>query len=106
MTCEEMKKYECRSGTCVDLDRVCDYSDDCLDLSDERATQCSKYNSRCNFEDGLCDEWEQDADTNAKWVLLQASSDVIGTLPTYDHTLSTTKGNFSVLRNLVLQFSF
>ncbi|XP_071520575.1 LOW QUALITY PROTEIN: MAM and LDL-receptor class A domain-containing protein 1-like [Panulirus ornatus] len=100
MTCEEIQKFECRSGTCIDPDRVCDYSDDCLDLSDELETRCSSYNYRCNFESGLCDDWKQDLEDNANWVLQQASSDMIGSLPNYDHTYQNTR--FSYYENGML----
>ncbi|CAL1597133.1 unnamed protein product [Knipowitschia caucasica] len=44
--------FTCASGACVRMDRVCDFTDDCEDGSDE--TQCSKY-TRCDFEKDLCD---------------------------------------------------
>nr|XP_053647019.1 MAM and LDL-receptor class A domain-containing protein 1-like [Cherax quadricarinatus] len=37
LTCKDLGQYQCSSGACVTNSSVCDYSDDCLDYSDEAA---------------------------------------------------------------------
>ncbi|KAM8881350.1 MAM and LDL-receptor class A domain-containing protein 1 [Synchiropus picturatus] len=44
--------FICADGVRVPADRVCDFTDDCGDGSDEQ--DCSSY-KRCDFEDGFCD---------------------------------------------------
>ncbi|XP_043740540.1 MAM and LDL-receptor class A domain-containing protein 1 [Cervus elaphus] len=43
--------FQCDNGVSLPLDNVCDFTDQCGDMSDEQ--QCSDY-ERCDFEDGLC----------------------------------------------------
>ncbi|KAM9682891.1 MAM and LDL-receptor class A domain-containing protein 1 isoform 2-T2 [Dama dama] len=43
--------FQCDNGVSLPLDNVCDFTDQCGDMSDEQ--QCSDY-KRCDFEDGLC----------------------------------------------------
>ncbi|XP_074214590.1 MAM and LDL-receptor class A domain-containing protein 1 isoform X2 [Camelus bactrianus] len=43
--------FQCDNGVSLPPDNVCDFTDQCGDMSDER--QCSDY-ERCDFEDGLC----------------------------------------------------
>ncbi|KAG7165100.1 MAM and LDL-receptor class A domain-containing protein 2-like 1, partial [Homarus americanus] len=93
-TCLELNKYKCRASTCIDEDKVCDYSNDCLDTSDEIQSICDTYKFRCSFEDGLCNDWKEEIENTANWVLLQASSNVVGNLPATDHTTYTTEGHY------------
>ena len=44
--CQDIGKYQCLTSGCVDLDKICDFSDDCLDMSDEIGTTCSLFPSR------------------------------------------------------------
>ncbi|XP_032477558.1 LOW QUALITY PROTEIN: MAM and LDL-receptor class A domain-containing protein 1 [Phocoena sinus] len=46
-----MEAFQCDNGVSLPPDNVCDFTDQCGDMSDER--QCSNY-ERCDFEDGLC----------------------------------------------------
>ncbi|XP_068438273.1 MAM and LDL-receptor class A domain-containing protein 1 [Clinocottus analis] len=46
------QEFSCYQGQCVPEDRVCDFTDDCGDGSDE--ADCSRY-KRCDFEEGFCD---------------------------------------------------
>uniref|UniRef100_A0A8W4F8M9 MAM and LDL receptor class A domain containing 1 n=2 Tax=Sus scrofa TaxID=9823 RepID=A0A8W4F8M9_PIG len=43
--------FQCDNGVSLPADHVCDFTDQCGDMSDEK--QCSSY-ERCDFEDGLC----------------------------------------------------
>ncbi|KAM3593244.1 uncharacterized protein V6R79_008413 [Siganus canaliculatus] len=44
-------EFTCSQGSCVAADRVCDFTDDCGDGSDEQ--NCSGY-KRCDYEEGYC----------------------------------------------------
>ncbi|XP_035475409.1 MAM and LDL-receptor class A domain-containing protein 1 isoform X3 [Scophthalmus maximus] len=55
--------FTCTQGLCVPEDRVCDFTDNCGDGSDEK--NCSRY-KRCNFEEGFCD-LIQSSDTLSEW---------------------------------------
>lgn len=92
VTCDELDKDMCSSGACIDRDKICDYSNDCFDLSDETASLCSTYKHRCTFEDGSCAHWTQDIDSTASWVVHKASPDTVGSLPALDHTTATVDG--------------
>lgn len=96
MSCSELSRFECAAGTCVDMNLVCDFSDDCLDLSDELGSLCGSYKYRCDFEHGLCSSWTEEVVDNANWILLKASADPLGTLPDVDHTHSTAVGGFKL----------
>ena len=52
--CDE-GRFICNNKACIDIEDVCDHSDDCGDNSDEIA--CDNFNS-CNFEDGSMGSWE------------------------------------------------
>jgi hypothetical protein len=41
MPCET-NQFQCKRGGCVDQNRLCDYTDDCGDMSDEDNTTCSR----------------------------------------------------------------
>lgn len=101
LSCSELSRYECNTGACIDSSLACDYSDDCLDLSDELGSLCASFKYRCDFEHGLCSHWTEEVVDNANWILLKASADPLGTLPNGDHTHSTSDGE-SELRNWLL----
>lgn len=84
--------FTCDSGTCVTRDKLCDFSDDCLDSSDESYGMCSAYKFRCDFEAGLCSAWAEEATDDADWVLFRGSSDALEMLPGYDHTTLSSGG--------------
>ncbi|XP_047484991.1 MAM and LDL-receptor class A domain-containing protein 1-like [Penaeus chinensis] len=97
MTCEDNGMFTCDSGTCVSSDKICDFSSDCLDSSDESYGMCSAYKFRCDFEAGLCSAWAEEATDNADWVLFRGSSDAMEMLPGHDHTTLSSGGHFLVL---------
>ncbi|XP_066300036.1 MAM and LDL-receptor class A domain-containing protein 1-like [Branchiostoma lanceolatum] len=84
-------QFRCSSLACVDSDRVCDYSDDCGDNSDE--LQCSNYPARCDFETSLC-SWQQMADDDFDWTRANGNTASVGTGPSRDHTLNTDAGYY------------
>ncbi|XP_060950156.1 MAM and LDL-receptor class A domain-containing protein 1 [Limanda limanda] len=56
-------EFACTRGLCVPEDRVCDFTDNCGDGSDEE--NCSTY-KRCDFENGFCD-LNQSSETFSEW---------------------------------------
>lgn len=71
---------------------MCDYSNDCLDNSDEQPERCFEYTCRCDMEDASTCHWDQDIDDDTDWVIMRAASDDEGLMPTTDHTLGTGQG--------------
>ncbi|XP_077864144.1 MAM and LDL-receptor class A domain-containing protein 1-like [Saccoglossus kowalevskii] len=95
-------EVECDRGSCVLESQLCDFTDDCGDLSDE--TDCSKY-SGCNFEDNWCDlvivYYTDEDDPDSKyadfdWWLEDGRQGLIGayTGPGRDHTTGTSAGSY------------
>lgn len=71
---------------------MCNFANDCGDGSDEKPEICSvSYKERCNFEQDLCD-WYQDTDDNFDWTRAQGPTSSYSTGPGIDHTLGTSKG--------------
>ena len=46
MTCANINMFPCNNGGCVEKGNICDFTDDCLDLSDEDASLCNQYQNR------------------------------------------------------------
>ncbi|CAN7937765.1 unnamed protein product [Ixodes hexagonus] len=56
LNCTDSSLYRCANSYCVPRTRLCDYNDDCGDMSDELpGAGCSAFPGRCDFEDGVCD---------------------------------------------------
>ncbi|XP_077537457.1 MAM and LDL-receptor class A domain-containing protein 1-like isoform X2 [Haemaphysalis longicornis] len=86
--------FACANGNCIRKNLVCDFNDDCGDMSDESSSQranCSSFPGRCNFEDSVCD-WQVKA---SDWEL-RLSKDKTSLPPDdlRDHTTNTVYGNF------------
>nr|XP_022294016.1 MAM and LDL-receptor class A domain-containing protein 1-like [Crassostrea virginica] len=94
-SCNSFVTFKCTSGACVSQSRVCDYSDDCGDNTDESNTTCNGYN-RCNFEYGLCD-WTQLTDDDLDWTLRKGPTPSASTGPSKDHTLNSNAGHYLYL---------
>lgn len=93
-TCDDFDYFECNSGKCVPMPLVCDYSDDCLDLSDEEYYLCHSFMQRCDFE-AVCSDWiQEDSVDTGDWQISRASSDTTGLKPITDHSTGTTDGHY------------
>lgn len=86
--------FQCDNGVSLPLDNVCDFTDQCGDMSDER--QCSDY-ERCDFEDGLC-SMIRDQSLRLGWT---KRNGLIGQSPPfYDHNGDTSAHFLSLVSNL------
>ncbi|KAI4891478.1 hypothetical protein NFI96_023830, partial [Prochilodus magdalenae] len=86
--------FTCFNHVCVETSRVCDFSDDCGDGSDEARCEELGYKQRCSFEQGMC-SWE----TNEEWTGWSLERGewawpVRG--PPRDHTRNTAAGHYIV----------
>ncbi|NXL68291.1 AEGP protein, partial [Chordeiles acutipennis] len=82
----------CGRGSCLQLHRFCDGTDDCGDGSDEDAARCKSF-TLCSFEQGLC-SWKAEAGQPA-WE--RNTSLGLGSgysIPTRDHSSSSGAGSF------------
>ncbi|XP_070566222.1 MAM and LDL-receptor class A domain-containing protein 1-like [Ptychodera flava] len=82
-------QFRCGRGSCVANDRLCDFTDDCGDGSDESAVSCDGY-EMCDFETGSCG-WQKLEGDDTRWKR-STGSKVFG--PFRDHTLRTSYGYF------------
>jgi hypothetical protein len=89
-TCSNAE-FKCKRGNCVSKERLCDFVDDCGDLSDETAPVCLSY-SKCTFDFSLCDWQLEDPMASFKWIRF--------TGPTLSDLTGPSRGLFS------LSFSF
>ena len=64
---------------------MCDFADDCGDLSDETTSACLNYPGRCNFEKDLC-IWTQDIGDDFDWTRGSGDTWSYQTGPGRDHT--------------------
>ncbi|XP_022097778.1 MAM and LDL-receptor class A domain-containing protein 1-like isoform X1 [Acanthaster planci] len=90
-------QFRCASQACVNNDRVCDFSDDCGDYSDEAVSVCNAPQAsydRCDFDSNFCD-WQQLLDDNFDWSRTAgpASGD-LATGPLRDHTTNGPTGSY------------
>ncbi|XP_041365734.1 MAM and LDL-receptor class A domain-containing protein 1-like [Gigantopelta aegis] len=85
-------QFTCNSKACISKSRLCDYTDDCGDGSDEQNSTCKNYMG-CNFEQDLC-QWSQMTDDNFNWIRKVGSTPTINTGPSKDHTLNTRSGHY------------
>ncbi|XP_077978888.1 MAM and LDL-receptor class A domain-containing protein 1-like [Glandiceps talaboti] len=94
--CEDGTEFKCvNDGSCIPLERYCDYRQDCGDMSDEK--QCVVKPGDCHFDDSnlLCD-WIQYEDDDIDWVVAKTTPND-NTGPNHDHTTVNTTGNSQFL---------
>ncbi|CAF0808194.1 unnamed protein product, partial [Brachionus calyciflorus] len=84
---------KCDNSVCVSTSRLCDFTDDCGDLSDEKNSTCIVYTSRCNFENSFCD-WVQGEANQYNWQRTSGYSTNSNFLPQRDHTTNTESGSY------------
>ncbi|XP_077978865.1 MAM and LDL-receptor class A domain-containing protein 1-like [Glandiceps talaboti] len=95
-SCDEPREYTCTRGSCVTLDKLCDFTDDCGDASDESEEICDGF-LMCDFELDLC-EFRQDDSDSWDYIHQRGSSAVVHeTGPSRDHTLNTAAGHYLML---------
>ncbi|EDO47788.1 predicted protein [Nematostella vectensis] len=85
---------KCTNGGCIQKSKLCDFTDDCGDNSDEG--RCALYPARCNFETDLCN-WQQLTDDDTDWTRMKGATPSYNTGPGRDHTLGTTDGYYIYL---------
>ncbi|XP_030391839.1 apical endosomal glycoprotein [Gopherus evgoodei] len=82
----------CSRGSCVQLEQLCDGTDDCGDLSDESATECGSF-TICSFEMGWCG-WNT-VPNYPTWIRNTSLHLVPGARsPTRDHSSNSRTGFF------------
>ncbi|XP_029442905.1 MAM and LDL-receptor class A domain-containing protein 1 [Rhinatrema bivittatum] len=90
--------YPCQDGTCILLNKLCDFTPDCQNGIDEAA--CS---SKCDFENDNCG-WFETVNADAfDWIRSSRSDlsdDFQKQAPPYDHTYKQSQGHFMfILKN-------
>ncbi|RDD40324.1 MAM and LDL-receptor class A domain-containing protein 2 [Trichoplax sp. H2] len=86
-------RFVCPHGNCISNDQQCDFSQDCLDASDE--ANCNAYQQRCNFQTGFCG-WTNLHDDDFDWSTKNGPASTADTGPYRDHTLGTYAGNYAL----------
>uniref|UniRef100_UPI00398F495B MAM and LDL-receptor class A domain-containing protein 1-like n=1 Tax=Pristiophorus japonicus TaxID=55135 RepID=UPI00398F495B len=86
-------EYACANKFCIPKDRLCDFTNDCADHSDEHPVICSTILGHCDFEFDLC-SWRQWRNDNFDWILKLGNTPTLGTAPATDHTLRNPAGHY------------
>ena len=86
-------EVKCENNRCVSNLVLCDFTDDCGDLSDEKNSTCMAYPNRCDFESSLC-EWVQDETDGYAWKRTSGYETLSNILPQRDHTTNTESGSY------------
>ncbi|XP_036697163.1 MAM and LDL-receptor class A domain-containing protein 1 [Balaenoptera musculus] len=89
-----MEAFQCDNGVSLPPDNVCDFTDQCGDMSDEQ--QCSHY-ERCDFEDGLC-SMMQDQSLRLGWTKRNGTTGP--SPPLHDHNGDTSAHFLSLVSNV------
>ncbi|MCJ8731789.1 hypothetical protein PDJAM_G00203590 [Pangasius djambal] len=86
--------FTCSNLVCVDVSRICDFSDDCGDGSDEAQCDGLAYKQRCSFEQGMC-LWEISEEW-ARWMLDRGDGAWPQHGPPRDHTRNIAAGHYII----------
>ncbi|XP_077471884.1 MAM and LDL-receptor class A domain-containing protein 1 isoform X3 [Stigmatopora argus] len=87
--------FACENGVCVEKDRVCDFTDDCGDWTDERNCEHHGVIERCSFERGLCSWAGSHLDqSGARWSRRRGQDAWPEDGPPMDHTLQNSAGYY------------
>ncbi|XP_056333186.1 MAM and LDL-receptor class A domain-containing protein 1 isoform X2 [Danio aesculapii] len=84
--------FTCSNHVCVEPNRVCDYSDDCGDGTDEKHCDVRGFKHRCSFEHGMC-SWDK-SDLETGWVLQKGEEAWPKHGPPRDHTRNIAAGHY------------
>ncbi|XP_071486324.1 MAM and LDL-receptor class A domain-containing protein 1-like [Diadema antillarum] len=83
-------EFRCDRNACIDSRRLCDFTDDCGDYSDEDSSLCASYDM-CSFEVDFCG-WTQESTDETNFIRRTGPSDTenYATGPYRDHTTQYT----------------
>ncbi|XP_077978778.1 scavenger receptor cysteine-rich domain-containing protein DMBT1-like [Glandiceps talaboti] len=79
-----LDQFICSNEMCVSNGKLCDYTDNCGDASDEHISLCDSYPGRCDFQDDLCN-WIQPSNDDFDWTRQKGSTPTPNTGPDGDH---------------------
>nr|XP_015209861.1 PREDICTED: MAM and LDL-receptor class A domain-containing protein 1-like [Lepisosteus oculatus] len=86
-------EFQCSNLVCIDMGKICDFSDDCGDRSDEIDCGLLGYKEHCSFENGLCSWEKSDLDTPGyEWKRQEGQIGGGVTGPPRDHTKNSAAG--------------
>uniref|UniRef100_A0AAY5KAR3 MAM domain-containing protein n=2 Tax=Esox lucius TaxID=8010 RepID=A0AAY5KAR3_ESOLU len=89
--------FTCSNRVCVEPNRVCDFTDDCGDGTDEDGCEKWGFAGHCSFEEGLCSWGESEVDTPAgDWTLQNGEAAWPNHGPPRDHTKNNRAGHYVV----------
>ncbi|XP_075875933.1 MAM and LDL-receptor class A domain-containing protein 1 [Nelusetta ayraudi] len=89
--------FQCNNSVCVEPSRICDFTDDCGDRSDEMDCDAKGYVERCTFERGLCSWARSDEDSpEAEWSRHRGEEAWPQLGPMRDHTQNTAAGHYVI----------
>ncbi|XP_077378927.1 MAM and LDL-receptor class A domain-containing protein 1 isoform X1 [Festucalex cinctus] len=88
-------RFTCDNNVCVEKNRVCDFTDDCGDWSDESNCEQQGVTERCSFEQGLC-SWADSHlnEPGARWTRQKGQDAWPADGPPRDHTLNNAAGHY------------
>lgn len=76
----------CTNGRCIDINKVCDFRDDCLDKDNSDEANCP---ATCNFEKGYCKWTNAQVGDHYDWIRYKGKTPSNFTGPSTDHTPNT-----------------
>ena len=86
----------CQRGNCVHRSRICDFVDDCGDLSDETLPICVFYD-KCDFDRSMC-EWRNAPPPHIlNWQRVAGSTSRAGIGANRDHTTGLDTGGYVIV---------